>query len=283
MAIVASNKNIDVYFTSTPPKQLRFRLLDADPSYKIRLSMHYFTSNRIDVYKNDTFIKPTNGYDLNGKLQLTDTTGRLSDFMPHYLNASGTNLAVREHSKIYFTIGGADYIDLKVTPSIFVKFGVPAITERSFFEKDKIVQNFAALLGIPANKIRNVQIIEETPSARKRRGTGTTFIALTIMEDPIQNINQASNDAAIASEMNSITASIINRYTTGELDRAAQDILNVTVTGLLVQKPGANQTDAEIKKLNNIVIVREADGCKEMVPCTTQPILKVVDDNVISI
>ncbi|CAF0814130.1 unnamed protein product, partial [Brachionus calyciflorus] len=278
MAIVINNQNVDVYLTSTAPKQLRFRLLNADDNYKVRLSMHYFTSNRIDLYKNDRFVPPTNAFYLDGKMQLSDTSSNLTAYMPSYLNSSGTNLAVRDHSKVYFTIGGSDYIDLKVTPTIFVKFGVPAVTDSSFFDKDKIVQNFAALLGIPANKIRNVQIISES---RKRRAVdgGTTFVALTIMEDPIQNISETTQDDEIKQQLNSLTASIINRFSTGELEQAAKDLLNVTLTNLLVQKPNSNGTDSEIKKINNIVVVREADQCKEMTPCFIQPILKVLDEN----
>lgn len=280
MAIIASELNTDIYLTGTPPTQLRFRILNSDPEYKIRLSMHYFTSNRIDLYKNDRFVPPTNADYSNGNMQLNDITGQLEKFMPHFSNASGTNLAVRQDSKVYFTIGGGDYIDLKVTPTIFVKFGVPAITESSFFNRETLVQNFADLLGIPASKIRRVNIIRESPELRKKRSADTVFIELTIMDDPINDISMNDEDMLIRTQMNNISSSIINRFSTGVLQQQAMTMLNVSLTGLSVQKPDSNGTEAEIKMISKLVGQQDADRCKENVPCEIQPILKVLDENV---
>ncbi|RMZ95260.1 fibrocystin-L, partial [Brachionus plicatilis] len=279
MAIVSSNTNIDIYLTSLPPNQLRFRILNADADYKVRLSMHYFTSNRIDLYKNDRFVPPTNAHYLNGNMQLNDTTENLAKYMPHYSDPSGTNLAVREESKVYFTIGGGDYLDLKVTPTIFVRFGVPAITESSFFNKETLVQNFADLLGIPQSKIRRVQIIAESPDLRKRRSSESIYIALTLMENPIDSLSHQDQDNTIKNELNNLTSSIISEFTTGILQKRAEQMLNISLTSLSVQKPNANGTDATINRLSGIVIEREADLCKEMVPCEVQPILKILDEN----
>ena len=106
--------------SSTQPNQLRFRILNADSTFKVRLSMHYFTSNRIDLYKNDYYVDPTNGYYIDGKLHLKDiylNGSQISNsFMPTYLNMSGTNLFVRQKSKMYFSVWGRDYIDLKIAP-----------------------------------------------------------------------------------------------------------------------------------------------------------------------
>ena len=283
MAIIAANVDTDIYLTSTAPNQLRFRILNADADFKIRLSMHYFTSNRIDLYKNDRFVPPTNAHYVNGQMILNDTTLTLQKYMPHYINVSGTNLAVRQESKVYFTLGGGDYIDLKITPTIFVKFGVPAITESAFFNPETIVENFASLLGIPASKIRRVQIISESPEIRKKRSTDTKYIGLTIMENPIENLSEEEKDLSIRMEMNNISASITSQFTTGILQEKAQQLLNLTLTNLFVQRPDSNGTDAEIRRINRIVIEQEADKCKEMSPCQIQPILKILDDNVNSI
>ena len=280
MAIIAPELNTDIYLTGTPPTQLRFRILNSNADYKVRLSMHYFTSNRIDLYKNDRFVPPTNAHYLNGNMQLEDTTDQLEKFMPHFSNESGTNLAVRQHSKVYFTIGGGDYIDLKVTPTIFVRFGVPAITESSFFNKETLVQNFADLLGIPASKIRRVNIIRESTGSRKKRSAETIFVELSIMEDPIENISMSDQDTSIQSEMNNISSSIINRFSTGILQQQAMTMLNVSITGLSIQKPDSNGTESEIKKISKLVAHQDADRCKENVPCEIQPILKVFDQNV---
>lgn len=272
--------DIDIFFTSLPPNQLRFRILNADENFKVRLSMHYFTSNRIDLYKNDRFVAPTNAYYENGKMILEDTNGRLEQFMPHFSNQSGTNLAVREDSKIYFSLAGGDFIDLKITPTIFVKFGAPAITESSFFNKETIVQNFADLLGIPSSKIRRVQIISETPDKRKKRSAEMSFILLTIMDNPIETLDKKDQDDSIRTEMFNISSIIADQFTTGELQNRAKNLYNITISSLALQKPNSNGTDSEIRKINRILIERDADGCKEMVPCEIQPILKIVDENV---
>lgn len=113
MSIVSANRSFDIYLTATPPQHIRFRMLNAEPNYKIRLSLHYFTSNRIDVYRNSTFVDPTNAVYVNGKMTLKDTSDNLTAYMPHYTNVSGTNLAVRADSKVYFTIGGENFFKRK--------------------------------------------------------------------------------------------------------------------------------------------------------------------------
>ena len=59
---VAPEKNYDIYLTSTPPYELRFRILNADENFKIRLSMFYCTSQRIDLYLNGVYVPSTNSY-----------------------------------------------------------------------------------------------------------------------------------------------------------------------------------------------------------------------------
>lgn len=279
MAIVSANRSFDIYLSSTAPNQLRFRVINAPSTFKIRLSMHFFTSNRIDVYKNDTFINPTNAQYQNGKMILKDTTANLDAYMPHYSNSSGTNLAVRSLSKVYFTIAGGDYIDLKITPMIFVKFGVPAITQDAFFDETTVVSNFAALLGIDPWKIRKVEIIRET--GKKRRATGaTSFISLTIFEDPISSLKNENAFDSINTTIKNLTATIVNRFTTGDLQASAKKVFNVEIQGLSIKKSDSNGTDAEINQMSKIKIVQEADGCREQSPCTQQPILIVLDKNV---
>ena len=67
IALVAADQSYDIVFTSTPPEGLRFRLVDADSSFKVRLSMFYQVSQRIDLYKDMTYVAPSNGRYVSGK------------------------------------------------------------------------------------------------------------------------------------------------------------------------------------------------------------------------
>jgi len=70
-AIVSTNQTFSIYLTATPPKQLRLRILDKkigmDWNSKLIIGVFYFTSHRIDVYKNGVYVPPTNAsYSQNG-------------------------------------------------------------------------------------------------------------------------------------------------------------------------------------------------------------------------
>ncbi len=60
MAIVQSGQTYQIYFTSTPPNYLRFRLINADSSIKCILAVYYNSLQQIDVYANTSYISPTN-------------------------------------------------------------------------------------------------------------------------------------------------------------------------------------------------------------------------------
>jgi hypothetical protein len=209
MSIVARNKNHNIFTTSTQPNQIRFRILNTDSTFKIRLSMHYFTSMRIDLYKNDIYIAPSNAQFSNGKMTLIDFRNNINRYMPTYMNESGTNLYVKADQKIYFTISGGDYIDLKIAPVLFVKFGVPAITADEFFEPATLVQNFADLLGVDPSKIRNVQIVRATRT--KRQTDSNNYITFEISNDPVTSLSNTALSAQNDDSLKKLTASITNQ------------------------------------------------------------------------
>ena len=282
MAIIAADKNFDIYLTSTPPDQLRFRVLNADSSFKARLSMHYFTPNRIDLYKNNEFVAPTNAYYSKGNMLLTDPSSNLSYYKPTYNNTSGTNLFAKNDRKVYFTIGGGDVIDLKMTKVLNIKFGVPAVTEDAFFNSANLVQNLADLLGVDASKIRKVEIVRATSRKRRNaRDSGLIQIVLTIYDDAAQLLTDQANINTTTNQLKELEASIINRYATGQLQSDAQKKLNISLDQFIIQKASsANVTEVEITKLKKISVVQEANNCDAQVPCKVQPILQVLDENV---
>jgi hypothetical protein len=284
MALLTANRNYDIYLSSTQPNQIRFRILNADSSFKVRLSMHYFTSNRIDLYKNEMYVDPTNANYTNGKMFLMDiqlnNSAVFDKYMPTYTNASGSNLFIRQKSKMYFSLWGNDYIDLKIAPFLYVKFGVPAITPEAFFDSATLVQNFADLLGITPDKIRYVNIVRDTSIRRKRLSSDIIFIELEIFENPITNLSQTAQFASLSNFVETLEANITNLFTTGELQNLAQAKLNIELSSFFVQKPFSGETPVEIKKLDRLIVLVEASNCREQSPCDIQPVLLAVNENV---
>ena len=283
--MIAANKSYDIHLTGNPPSQLRFRILNADSSFKAKISMYYFTSQRIDVYKDDIFQNATNALYLNGKMTIQDPSSNISSYMPSYSNVSGTNLYYKQDQRIHFTLDGSGYIDLKIAPVLFVRFGVPAITPAQFFNPATLVGNFALLLGVDASKIRKVTIVKAS-GKKKRQSDSLIFVELTIFDDPPKSStnNNASND--IQSQLSALNKKISNQYLTGELQAQAQSIMNVSLQAMSIKAPITNSTQAatsqeiSLVKVAKIVVVQNADQCKSILPCTIQPSIKVLDENV---
>lgn len=171
--------------------------------------MHYFTSMRIDLYKNDIYIAPSNAQFSNGKMTLIDYRNNINKYMPIYMNESGTNLYVKADQKIYFAIGGGDYIDLKIAPVLFVKFGVPAITADEFFEATTLVANFADLLDVDPSKIRNVQIVRATRS--KRQTDSNNYITFEISNDPVTSLTNSLQSVQNDDSLKKLAATVTNQ------------------------------------------------------------------------
>ena len=172
-ALIAANRSYDIYLSSTAPKQLRFRIVNADDSFNVRLSMYYFSSQRIDLYVNNTFTDPSNAEYKNGDMVLKETTkANRNSFMPTPQSKVGANFFDKPYGQMFFTAGGHSVIDLKISPVLFVRFGFPAITPDDFFQSANLVGNIAGLLGVPASKIRRVNIVRES---RRYSFNGTKF------------------------------------------------------------------------------------------------------------
>ena len=291
-AILDANKNYDVYLTGTPPNQLRFRILNADSSFKVRLSMYYYISQRIDLYLNGTYKSPTNAYfaSPSNAMVLKNVTNNTAAYMPTYANASGTNLFFNK--QMYFAMNGVDLIDLQIAPVLFLSFGVPAITADAFFEPATLVKNFALLLGIDASKIRTVKIVRENStttivqgSRRRRAVSGDQItISLTIYENAITLINDSVSLNATMTRQAELGASVVNKFATGQLQAEAAVLFNGTVSldSMVIRQPQAspNASVVEIGKITKLKLIQEASACNAQVPCLVQPILQVVDENV---
>ena len=66
MVIIAVKMSFDIYLTNTAPNQLRFRIFNANASFKQKLYLYCLSANIIDLYKDDVFKAPTNSYYSDG-------------------------------------------------------------------------------------------------------------------------------------------------------------------------------------------------------------------------
>jgi hypothetical protein len=264
---------------------MRFRIINADASFQVRLSMYYSVPNRIDLYLNGSYIPPTNAfYDSNGNMVLQDPTGNLQALKPNYSNESGTNLVVKSDNKIYFSIDGSgSYIDLVIAPVLYLKFGFPAISDAQFFDPANLVKNMAALLNIDASKIRSVQIVSANSVGRKRRDTasGDIIVQVFVYTNAVPLLNQTTQFDNNTLDMMKIQAAVANRYITGQLQTDAQNMFNVTMSSMFIQPVYSNKTESQLNTLYNVKIVTQADECREQSPCGIQPVLLLVDKDVI--
>ena len=284
LTIIAANHTFDVYLTATPPTQLRFRVLNADPSFKAVITMYYFTSQRIDLYMNGVFINATNANYKDGQMTILDPSGNLSTFMPTVNSPAGSNLYYKGDKKMHFTIDGSSYFDLQIAPVLYVRFGFPAITPEQFFNTATIVGNMALLLGISSSQIRYVNIIRQTAGKKKRQSSDIILIEVQICSNPVTSLNDTSQMKAIQSQMNNLTTTVQNQYASGQLQAKAASVLNVTMASMGIIPPNVTapgtDTIQNIVSIANIKVLQNAAQCRALVPCYVQPILQVIGSDV---
>ncbi|KAI8520672.1 Fibrocystin-L [Branchiostoma belcheri] len=184
--IVYSDKHHDIYFTGVNPQKLRLTLRLRDGEDKaIRVGIFYANPQRLDVYRGTSYVMPTNGENnADGQLILNAPT-TAGQYMPAMNAASGTNYFDDEKKTLYITIRGSTSIDIVTMPVLKVAFGMPAITVDEFFENN-LRQNLASFLGIPANKIRVVNVVRED-SKRKKRAEGSMTVEVEITDPPAED------------------------------------------------------------------------------------------------
>ncbi len=251
--------------------------------------MYYFTSQRIDLYMNDSFVNATNAYWTNpdGRMRMADPSKNLSSYMPTVNSPVGTNLYYKGDNKIHFTIDGSTYIDLKISPVLFIRFGFPAITRADFFNLETLSGNMALILGVSSSKIRYVNIVRQTSSSGKKKrqsDDGFVYIEIEIYSDPVTSLNDSASAQGIQSELNNLTTKIQNLYFTGQLQADASLFFNVTMSSMgvipaNVSAPGT-KTVISIVKIVSIRVLQNAAQCHALVPCFVQPILQVVGSDV---
>jgi hypothetical protein len=281
LSLVVSNHSYDIYLSSTPPNQLRFRIIQSNSAFKIRLSMSYTTSNNINVYKASKLILPTNADNSTGTIVLKDPQGNANQYMPTFSSLSGTNYMDRTARKIYFSMDGNanNYIDLVISEEIYLSFGVGAISTTAFFNSDKIVSNVAALLGVPPSMIKKVQIVSATgTSKRSSRQVSNQGSKLTVVigNDPPSVTNETVPSTTNSNQLQNITASIATQFYFGQLQKTAAS-LNISIKTLDLQ---VNKSQSSLRIIGGLNITQDISGCRAQSPCDKQPIIQLVDQDV---
>ena len=120
-----------------------------------------------------------------------------------------------------------------------------------------------------------------TRSSRLKLDTALSYIELGIYENAIGVLSEEAALNAMAIEYKKLDFLITARFATGQLQAEANKKLNINLENLFVQQPFSNVSETEIKRLNQLVIVKETANCREQSPCDVQPSLQVIDENVI--
>ena len=252
--LVATGLNYTIALTSTNPQQTHLILLNANEYQYLSVAVIYTNPQRLDIYVNNTYIIPTNGYmDSDGNLRYT----RGDNFVPSLSQPHGTNYYSRTEKKLYIIIKGSTPIRIETTPVIQLGIDLPPVTVDEFFEVN-LVNNLAMLLNIPPNRIRIVNVVSEGGS-RRRRAEGGTRVEIEIGNAPSSSIavndtttdqndtdiyNNATNTVegnnnVVYNELVNITTRVAEVIQTGEL----ADGINQTVFGADLTEPAPPVTD----------------------------------------
>lgn len=105
------------------------------------------------------------------------------------------------------------------------------------------------------------------------------FVKIIIEENAQTDLKDSNALAAQKDAFQKLDATISNLFLTNQLQEKAQALLNVTIASLAVQSPSSNETAKAVASRADIVVVTKASGCSAQIPCTTQPLLKIVDEN----
>ncbi|CAH1775752.1 unnamed protein product [Owenia fusiformis] len=199
--IVAMQKNYEMYFTGTNPQKLRLHLLNTNSSSAVVVGIWYATPQRLDVYRNNLFIWPTNSKLKDGKFKLIakDPLKPNNQFVPDLSSqVSGLNWMDSDLQTLYVLVRGPDPIEIRTMPVVVFSVDVPPVPLNKFYEKNTI-RNIALLLKIPEDRIRFVNVVRETRF--KRSGTlNAMTIKLEIGDPPSPTINTPPEDNNYSTE-----------------------------------------------------------------------------------
>ena len=118
---------------------------------------------------------------------------------------------------------------------------------------------------------------------RKRDLSNNIMINLTIYDNAVQFLNDTVGLSTSLSTLSLVSAKVSNQFATGQLQESAIALFNVSLVSLNIRPPQSapNAIAASIGQVNKLNVIQQASGCSAQVPCQVQPILQLVDQNVI--
>ncbi|XP_043545298.1 fibrocystin-L-like [Chiloscyllium plagiosum] len=299
-AVVATNKPYELYFTGVSPQNLRIILLNADDSKVIRLAIYYSTSQRLDVYVNNTFVPPTNAkwnadktdFTLKGPTYAGEFTPKLDS------SVIGENYFDRTYQMLNVLVRGSTPIEVHTAPVLHISFNLPAMTVDEFYGPN-LVENLALFLNVPQSKIRITNIVRET-GLRRKRATGIT-VEVEIRDPPSEHFsvdnsnstNTTSTEGKLKfSDLEEIASNLGEAMLTGNLSAS----LAFTISTMDLSSPVPPPGDAEwaqmtskpvlsravrtnhVAAVTGLVVVREPVAGQTGQLLNQQPSVKAVDD-----
>ena len=222
--MIALNQTFEVHMTSTPPKHIRYHLLNSGSQDFVIVKFWYPKRQRYDVFVNGIFVPATNGngqmgpgYDLlpPGDEYIPDFDSSLSPQINH-----GTNFYDPRTGHLYVCIsGGANgVLDVIMQPIVVFKFG-GTISNSDFFDVNP-VQNIANLLGIDSSKIRIANIVRENSNRLGDRSSDDVEIDIDIGPGFQDSFDSESDDQDnLFDEVSSIATDLQDRIREDKLPK----------------------------------------------------------------
>jgi hypothetical protein len=273
--VIAPIRAYNVYFTNYAPNTIRFRVLNADKTFKVRLSVYYITPNRVDVFTNGLLAYPTNAQVNSQSYTLIDPGNDTLRFKPNISSPIGTNFMNRTEKMLYFAIDGSGFVDLVVTQTLFIQFNMRDILPVEFYKSQDLVNNIASLFAFDKKSIRRVEPVNENRNAKSLK-TGSSRMIIVIENEPAKNL------VARDESFSSIVANVTMKFAAGSIETDAQKLLNVTIqSGFIELSMNTNETQCyKLAKINRIKMLTGPKSCREQSPCDQQPVIQVLDDSV---
>ncbi|XP_076824499.1 fibrocystin-L-like isoform X2 [Clavelina lepadiformis] len=283
--IVATGHHYDVYFTGYAPKNLRLTLLNVDDDITLRVAIWYARPEKLEVfrYNSDDSITPENyDYDVDNDKWIykrPETDGQYRPAINSRIH--GANFMDLKQDLLYVTLRGGEPIDIKTAPAVILAFGFPAISIDEFFGEN-LISNLAIYLGVPDDKIRIVDVVEETSSRKRRSTTGGTVTYMIQFSDEISNSSVSGSDTLAAEVLNNKTDALLLDYQTGHL----WELLNVTEGSSLstsvastsnTSGDAGNETLVQHSIPTQLVVSSLPSSAEEYVVFDPQPMVSILD------
>ena len=183
-----AGEQLDIYLTGTAPKRMRFFLMRPGPDTSILVSFYLTNSMRTDVYCKEGIQRhyPKCTRILDDDRLIYDNEPA-ANCIPTADDGACANYMDRVEKLLYFNVKGDEKIILKRANVIIVQLWLPDIKLEDFYS-EFIVRNIAALLGVPANKVRILKAISgdsgDSGDRRKRQAEGGMELQIEIGDEP---------------------------------------------------------------------------------------------------